>query len=322
MKASKIVKYAVSVALAAVRLYFSFRNVEWSAFIASLNTCRWGYVALAMAVSIAAFYFRSCRWKCLLRPIDPTMDGLTTFNGVNIGYLANFVFPRIGEVIRCGFVHKRSLSRHKDDPENAATFDKTLGTVLMSRSWDVATVFVLLAVLLAFRGAQFGEFFRRSIWTPLQERLDFNWWWIIAAVALAAVVIVLIKKSKGFFRGVADGFLSWAKMPGKWRFFVWTVLLWAAYVMMSWLIMLAIPATEGLGLADGLFVCLAGSLAWMVPAPGGFGAYHYIVALAVSSVYCLSWDSGIMLATLNHESQAVTMIVCGIMSYIIECFRK
>ena len=65
-----------------------------------------------------------------------------------------------------------------------------------------------------------------------------------------------------------------------------------------------------------------GSVAWMVPVPGGFGAYHFMVALALSSVYGLGWDTGMLYATINHEAQAVMMVIMGFISYIYEVTKK
>ena len=333
MNTKKVLKYAVSLLVAALLMYFSFRGVDWAGFARDLKLCRWGWIALAAASSVAAFYFRSQRWKCLLRPIDPTIDSLTTFNCVNIGYLANFVFPRIGEVVRCGFINSRSASRHKDDPQNIATFDKTLGTVLMSRSWDVAVVLLLFGVLLAARWERFGDFFIHRMWAPFTQKQDFNAWWLVAAgmvllVALGAAAYLLRGRSKALGKvadlgkGILRGFASWARMRGKWLFFIWTLLLWGMYFLMSYAVIRAMPALDALAGVDALFISVAGSFAWMVPVPGGFGAYHYIVALALSSVYSLSWEAGIMCATLNHETQAITMVVCGLVSYIIETIRK
>lgn len=329
----KAVKYIISLAIALILLYASFRGVNWDDFFYDLSHCDWRFIAMAMAGSIAAFFFRSERWRCLLKPIDPAMDALSTFNGVNIGYLANFLFPRLGEFVRCGFIARRSRAKHPDQPDKIASFEKTFGTVLMSRSWDIAIVFLLAAVLVAARWHLFGNFFMHTLWKPFSERLTFNRWWSIVAIAAVialTVVLVLILRNKSkvigkihdFCKGIANGFISWAAMKDKWKFFVLTVLLWGAYWFMSWCIVRSMPSLDSLGAVDALFVCIVGSFAWMVPAPGGFGAYHYIVMLALSTIYLLPDSAGRMCATLNHESQAITMLLCGVISYIIETVRK
>lgn len=328
MKVTKVIKYVLSLIIAAILLFFSFKGVDWDAFMRDLDLCNWHFIIAAMVFSIIAFYFRSQRWKYLLRPIDPTMDSLTTYNGVCIGYLANFVFPRAGELLRCGLIQRHSAARHPDRPDQVATFDKSFGTVLMSRSWDVLIVFLLMGILLVARWSRFGAFFVEGILTPFAGRFSTipAWTYAAGALVLAALVYAFIRfggaRLKKFARGIAEGFISWAHMPTKWQFFAYTILMWLTYWAMSYSIVLAMPQLSGLTAVDALFISVAGGFGWMVPVPGGFGAYHGIVALALSSVYALDWDTGIMCATLNHEAQSVTMLVCGIISYVIETFRK
>ena len=333
MKGKKIIKYVISLLVAAVLMYFSFRGVDWAAFIEGAKGCNWYFIFLAMAASIAAFFFRSQRWRILLQPFDPDIQSITTFNGVNIGYLANFVFPRIGEVVRCGFISNRSRKNHPGDPEHAVSFDRTLGTVLMSRTCDIGVVFILIAILLAFHWQQFGNFFTMQMLEPFQARFNFSLWWVVGTIALiASGALWLIWRMRyrnefyrrvcDFCKGVLTGFESIAKMRNAGGFIAYTVLLWAMYSLMSMSVIWAMPQIQGLGWVDAWFICLVGSVAWMVPVPGGFGAYHGLVALALSSIYALNWDTGLLYATLNHEAQAITMVICGTVSYIFEILRK
>ena len=83
----------------------------------------------------------------------------------------------------------------------------------------------------------------------------------------------------------------------------------------------AIAGLSSLGPMDALFLMLVGSLSSLVPVPGGFGAFQYLVALALSTVYGIPFGVGIIFATLSHESQTLTMIVCGTASYIDETLQ-
>ncbi len=163
MKVKEILKYVLSAAIAGVLLYFSFREVKWEDFVTGLKDCRWGYVMLSMVAGVLAFWFRGLRWRRLLLPVDPGTSRLTAFNAVNIGYLANFVIPRIGEFVRCGVVSRNSAGRK-------ASYEKVLGTVVLERAWDLVSMLLLLVVLLVFRWDMFGEFFVEKMWEPLSER--------------------------------------------------------------------------------------------------------------------------------------------------------
>lgn len=330
----KTMKYVLSAAVAVVLMWFSFREVKWEDFVRGLRDCRWECVALSMAAGVMAFWFRAVRWRQLILPIDPTTTRTTTFNAVNIGYIANFVFPRIGEFVRCGVVTKNSASAEAQaHGAKKASYDKVLGTVVLERGWDMLTMLLLLVVLLAARWEKFGGFFIGEIWLPASQRLNFSIWWIVAllgVVIIAAIIAIwrfrstntLCSKAWGIFTGLWQGFASCLKMDRKWLFLVYTAAIWAMYWLMAAATMWAVPSLSGLTIIDALFLSLVGSLGWIVPVPGGFGAFHFIVSLALSTIYGIPFEMGIIFATLSHESQAVTMALFGGGSYIYETFRK
>lgn len=335
-KVTKFLKYILSIGVAAVLLYFSFREVEWKDFVEGLRTCRWEFIIMSMIAGIAAFWFRGIRWRQLLLPIDPSTKRMTTFNAVNIGYIANFVFPRIGEFVRCGVVTRRSAPEDiAVDPgmKKKASYDKVLGTVVLERGWDMLSMLLLLVVLLAARWDKFGGFFVEQMWEPVSSRLDFSIWWIVAVLAIGVAACcraiwkykdtnALTGKVWGLFTGVLQGFSSCLRMEGKWRFFVSTAAIWGMYWLMAAATMWAIPVLDGLNMIDALFLSLAGSLGWLIPVPGGFGAFHFVVSLALQAIYGIPFETGIIFATLSHESQAITMALFGGGSYAYESLKK
>ena len=130
MKAKQILKYIISLVLAVILLGVSFREVEWADFIDGLKDCRWGFVVMSMVAGAAAFWVRGLRWRRLLLPIDDSISRTTTFNGINIGNISNFLLPRVGEFVRCGVITRRSAPAVPEIPSvKKATYDKVLGTV-------------------------------------------------------------------------------------------------------------------------------------------------------------------------------------------------
>ena len=109
-----------------------------------------------------------------------------------------------------------------------------------------------------------------------------------------------------------QGFASCFRMKDKGLFFLYTALIWAMYWLQMVFIKEALPAVSDLGIFDCLFLMLVGSFASCLPVPGGFGAYHYIISLAIFAIYGLPQATvGIVFATLAHESQALTMLLTG-----------
>lgn len=318
-----IIKYAVSASLAAVLLWFSFRDVEWASFMESLRSCRWEFVLLSMAAGSFAFWLRALRWRRLLLPIAPEVSRTTAFNGINIGNISNFVFPRIGEFVRCGVITRRST----------ATYDKVLGTVVLERSWELLVMLLLLAAVLVGGAERFGTFFMDEIWTPIASRFSLGMW----PVAAAAIVLTcgagyalwrfretspFCAKVTGVVRGLLQGFSSCLRMEKKWLFFAYTAAIWATYWLMAASTMWAVPFIEGLDLLDALFLSLVGGLGFAVPVPGGIGAFHFVISLALSVIYGIPPEMGVLYATISHTSQAVTQIFFGLGSYAYESLKK
>lgn len=334
---TNIIRYLLSAAVACFLLYFTFKGVKWDNFISGLKSCRWEYILISMTAGIAAFWFRGQRWREILLPIDGSISPRTTFNAVNIGYIANFVFPRIGEFVRCGFITKNSAPVSGcggDSPSRKkASYDKVLGTVVLERSWDMVTMLFFLVALLVFKWQEFGTFFVEKMWQPFESRLNFSAWWIVAGLLAAFAGIIwaayasrnksaYARKVADICRGLLQGVCSCLNMKHKWKFFLYTLVIWLMYWTMSAATMNAMPGLDGLNAVDALFLMVAGSFGWLVPVPGGFGAFHFIVSLALSTIYGIPFEMGIIFATLSHESQAITMAVCGGISYLDETFRK
>lgn len=327
-----ILKYILSLVLAAVLLWFCFREVNWQEFLESLKGCRWEWVMLSILAGVLSNWFRAERWREILLPLDAGTSRRSVFNSVNIAYLANFIFPRIGEFVRCGVVSRDSAVQGDRKDGQGLGYDKVLGTVVTERSIDLLMMFGILVGFLCLKWNEFGAFFIDNIWLPVSGRLNLNLWWIavilLAAVGLCVAFVVFFRdrnviasKLWSILKGVGEGLVSCFRMKNAWKFILHSVLIWLMYFLMSYTSMRAVPLLDSLGLPDAMFLMLVGSLGWLVPVPGGFGAFHYIVALALSTVYSLPFELGIIFATISHESQSIMMALTGLVSYADEIFR-
>lgn len=333
-KINKIIRYVLSAVFAGLLLWFSFRDVEWDEFLAVLKECRWGYVVLSMFAGSFAFWLRAIRWRRLLLPIDDGITAITTFNGVNIGNISNFIFPRIGEFIRCGVVTRRSAPVDPSEPEHKkASYDKVLGTVVLERSWELLVMLLLLAVVVVGGFKRFGGFFVEKIWVPMTQKFDFSLWWIVAVLVLVAALALYAfwryRNTNRFcagiwkvVKGVLQGFSSCFRMEKKWLFFAYTAFIWLTYWLMAASTVWSAPFLTDLDLIDALFLSLVGGIGFAVPVPGGIGAFHFVISTALSVIYGVPVELGIVYATLSHTSQAVTQIFFGAVSYAYEALKK
>ena len=105
-------------------------------------------------------------------------------------------------------------------------------------------------------------------------------------------------------------------MQHKGPFLLFTLGIWTMYLLMAFSVMKAMPDLALLDMKDALFFTVVGNCASVIPVPGGIGAYHYLMALAVSGIYGKTWEAGILYATLQHELHAVLVLVLGVASYL------
>jgi len=318
VKIKDVVKYLLMLALAGFLLYFAFRDISWNDFVAGLRSCNYWWILLSMIISWIVVILRGWRWRLMMRPLSKEITRLEAYDAYNICYLANLVLPRSGEVVRCGMIAN----------SGKATFEGALGTVVLERTWDLMCV-VIVTLPLFFFGT-FKSFIIENMWHPFVESLPFRAVWLVVALILfiAAIVLIfrvyrkkiaatrfgakVIKVWKGLVEGIKAGF----RMENKWAFFGYSALIWLGYWAMSMFTLYAFPVSAGLNLWDALFLMVVGSLGWIVPVQGGFGAYHFIVAMTLVPVYGFTQSDGLIFATISHESQVVQMLICGIISLI------
>lgn len=319
----KTLQWVLMSALALALLYFAFRGVKWEEFVRELRECDFGWILVSMAASILAFLVRGLRWRLAMLPLSPAISRREAYDGVTIGYLTNFALPRAGEFARCGVI----------SATGKASFEAVLGSVVLERSWDLITyVLILLLVLLIGRNA-FSSFVSEEVWQPAVSSLSGSSFGLLWIVALALLIIVLglfliyryrarLRRYKVFAKfmdickGLLSGLAAGLKMKHKWAFFGYTILLWGCYALMSYSTIRAFPMGAGMGWGDALFLMVVGSLGWLVPVQGGIGAYHLILSKALTAIYGIPQTSGVIFATISHESQALTMLVCGAISLL------
>ena len=330
-KTKNILGYAFWTVVAGILIWFCLRAVDWKQFGAAMQACRWSFVVLSMLLGAVVFYVRGLRWKMLLEPFDPSTSAVTTFNAYNICMAVNLVLPRAGEVVKLGYVVKHSAIG--PDGKRLLTFDKALGTLLIERVWDALVTLGMAAVLLLVKWADFGPYLQEAL---AGVGMGTGLWWALGGLAAASLAAILLSwklrekggvwgRIWGFLSGIGHGLLSFRQMRHAWLFFLYTALIWVLYWIMSASIVWALQDIEAfahLTLTDAFFLMIAGSISSVVPVPGGFGAYHGVVAGALHSIWKMPMGTGMVYATLNHESQVLTQAVCGLASYIHESFIR
>jgi uncharacterized protein (TIRG00374 family) len=312
-----ILKYLISSLLAAGLLYWAFSKsqLHWNDILATFQQADYNWVAVSILISILSHLLRALRWEQLLGAMSYKPGTVRTFSAVLIGYFANFLVPRLGEVTRCG-----SLQKTADIP-----FEESFGTVITERIVDLLSLVVLVGITFIFE------------WKPLQQSLFPtlhlpSGTLLITASMLGLIGLGVLWKFKDFLQNigaeskVGKMILGWVAgigsirhlaQPGK--FIGYSAGIWLCYYLSTYTLFLAFPNSENLGLSAALTVLVMGTFGMATPTQGGIGAYHSLVASAFV-FYSLSYKEGFMLATFFHGTQMITLLLLGGFSFILTLF--
>ena len=85
-------RFLVGIALGAIFLYLSVRQVNFRETWDTLRQARYHYLAGLFVLNFAALWVRSVRWRIFLSPVRLIPPG-RLLSPLCIGMMANFIFP-------------------------------------------------------------------------------------------------------------------------------------------------------------------------------------------------------------------------------------
>lgn len=315
----KNLQYGIGIVIAIGMMFFAFKDIQWADIEKGFKDANYLWIGVSMLVGILEKVIRASRWNMLLRASGYKPRLISTFCGVAVGYLANMVLPRMGEVTRCGVVYKA------DNIPVAQVF----GTVVLERIIDVITL--LLVILLAL-GLEYDIFYHWLVQTfqltPEQQHKFLLMVAVMSVVGIAFFVLLVrnwkkfnpkqkwLIKVKTFLEGLWHGLLSIRKVKNVPLFLLYTGLIWICYTLTTYCIFLALESTVHLDFKASLVVTLVGAVGMAAPVQGGIGVYHYVVSQSMIA-YGISTEQSLVSATLNHTAQALLVILAGFICMII-----
>lgn len=319
----KVFNFFLFLTIGVVLLYLAFKGIDFNTLIDDLKSANYFWVLLSLVFAFGAYVSRAYRWKLLIEPLNYNPSTKNVFYALMFGYLANFAFPRIGEISRCG-----SLTKSDKIP-----MDSLIGTVLIERAIDLVVLLFFLFVIFIAKIESFGMFIKENVFIPISRKfidaVDFPIYYWILAVSLIVIIALLLRRFRKKFkrvriiikirkiiRGIISGVKTVTKMRSRRAFLFHTFVIWLMYFLMTYVIVFAIPATSNLTPIDGLFILVIGGLGMAAPVQGGIGAFHWIVSGALS-LYGISREEGLVFATIQHESQALLAILLGAFSVLM-----
>jgi hypothetical protein len=320
-KLLSFLKYLFFLSLGALILYVVFKDKDLEKMLEDLKNAEYKYLIFSMVLGYAAYLFRALRWILLLETMKYKTSTSHATHAIAAGYLANVIFPRAGEVVRC-----TSLYKVTGIPVN-----KLFGTILLERAIDLILLALCIAMSFILKFNELTSFFGSVSGAGGPEEVTNTKLIVGACFVLIATGLYFfrekLKESKlyqkviSLGKGVKEGFQTDFYMKQKGLFTVYTLLIWIMYLLMTYVCFFSIPETSDLTLVDGLYIMVIGGLGMIVPVQGGLGPYHAAVTLGIVSIG-LSETTGITLAVLIHTAQSIMIIITGIIAAIVLSFAK
>ncbi len=305
-------------------VWWVFRKIDITEVIEQILQANYGWVLLSLVLGVVSHIFRALRWNILIGSLGYKTKTHTTFYALMIGYMANVLVPRLGEISRCGVLHRKEK----------IPFDSLLGTVLSERVFDLIVLIVIIFSVITFQLEVVGGFVNRLIFEPLFNGVSNNFtaFLYLGLILFGSILILYIvfrllkprlegfgiyQKIEKFVKGFGDGVKTILRLKKRTLFFFYTFMIWFMYFLMTYVVFFSMDATSHLTIIDGITILAIGSLGMVAPVPGGIGSYHFVVKGLLFELYGVAETVAGSWAVLIHTSQTLMILTVGLFSYFM-----
>jgi uncharacterized protein (TIRG00374 family) len=289
------------------------------------------FFTAAVLLALLAHVSRALRWCYLLRPTKE-VSLRASFNAVMIGYAANAIVPRAGEVARPLVLAQRA----------SISNEAAIGSVVLERVLDIVTLLggivvamlisqgALVDTMLRLRGTAPSTFAAADVESMMMKLVVLL---ALLSAGVAAIVFTtvgerVISMTFGRVRPAAADSINRAIARLRQGFSVirqprlvtpilaHTMLIWILYAATTWGVLLALPytATAAAGPIDAMIMLVILAVAVTVaPTPGAIGVYHVAGQIALVSLYGATPAEGFVFAMVSwFINQGLALGVGGI----------
>lgn len=315
-KIKKILQVIVPIALAVFLFWYMYKDLPLDAVKDVFkNGVNYKWISLSIIMSCLSVIIRGLRWNQLTAVAAPGGRKRVTILAVFIAYLGNLIFPRAGEVMRCGIL------KNKD----GLSFTKTLGTVFTERVCDMISLIIIAVITVFIQLGFFEKFFSENPDSlgKLTNLLTNKILWLLFVIFIAFFFVIkrYIKKFKFYdflkkeLLKFWDGIKSIKSVNNPYLFILYTFIIWLLYFLMFYIGKYFFYFDIPLGVAAMMGGLVMGSLGFVAPTQGGIGAYHFMVIYTLV-FYGIPEVHAQIFALFVHGLQTLIMIITGIISYI------
>ncbi len=313
-----LIQVAISLGVAIWIFWLLYRDIEFSSLWYQVKSSNWIWISASLAIAWLGFWIRGWRWSLLIQDHQGiAVSPNRAYHAAMVGYLANMLVPRAGEIARCGV-----LSR-----TNGTSVGHLIGTVILERSIDL--FFLIGTICLAFilENQLFLSLADNLIdLTVLIQKVAGNWHLFLGGIFVFVLFIYflfqkfrhhdLVAKAQAFFRQLLGGIRTIQTLKNPWGFWVSSFVIWFFYYLTMLTVAMGIASTANLTLSEVLLVMVMGSIGMVAPVQGGIGTFHALVAYILIQFGVIESDAKIF-AAIIHGTQVLLVLITGFVSWIL-----
>ena len=316
----KALKYVLFLSIGVGLLFLAFRTSDPAILWENIRTVDSLGLLLALGIGFIAIILRGVRWVQLLTSLGYEVKAYNAVAAVAFYYLVNLVTPRVGEVARCS-----AINRSDNVP-----LDKLFGTVVLERVVDTLLFGIVVLITVVTQLNQLGNFLEQS-GAAITELSTF----FISSVFVVCLILIaclwatkkywtqwsFTQKVLVFLRGISEGLKSIKNVNNKPLFWFYSIGIWVCYVSTIVVGFSIVQGLGDLGLGAAFYISVAAGLGYVIPVPGGIGAYHYLVSKALT-VLGYSDELSKAFAIVIHGGQILMFITTGAIGMLILYFAR
>lgn len=316
-----ILKVIIPLGIGVFVIWYQFNQLEKDQIdqiAVSFSNANYLWVVVSVFFGVMSHVSRAYRWKFTLEPLGYKPSFSNNFFSVMIGYVANIILPRLGEVWRC-----LMLSKYEK-----LSFEKVFGTVVAERVADMVVLLLIIATVVVMQLSRLQAAISELINDYLSENSLSNLIVKMSVVGLLILFIAVVAwrfvtrsdhplmgKVRGLVTGLIDGVLSIVRMKKKWAFLAHTVFIWVMYLCMFYFPFYSLAETSGASIAAVLASFVMASFS-IIMVQGGIGVYPVAVAQTLL-IYGIGYEAGLAMGWIIWVAQTVMIVLFGVASLIM-----
>lgn len=304
-----LLKILIGVAVSALFVYLSLKDIDWGSVIAGFRSASYGYVIPVLFCLFLIQVLRSYRWGLLLGHFEK-IGQFDLFSVTSVGFLAVVAIPaRLGELARPYLITGKSNIR----------MAAALGTVFVERIFDSLTILAIFFSILFF--VPFPPWLMKSsviflaLTVGVLLLLVFISWRREKALHVLAPLLQRLpgrfqNKVEEVIRHFIDG--TAILSAGRTLFYVafLSLLIWVADAAAIYLLFLSFGFHLSIMAAFVLMVILIIGIA-IPTAPGFIGTWHFFCILGLS-FFGIPKEDALSYAIILHFLSIGLIVVLGL----------